>query len=1085
MAASSPRDRWTPLKATAVLLISGATAVLLRSALDPVMGDGYPFIFAFAAVALSAAVGGWVFGVAATLLNFVAVGWFFIPPRGALTLLQDTNEAWAFASFCLTSGIITWLAHNARQSARDSRGTALALAAERERLQVTLRSIGDAVVATDANGIVTFLNPVAEVLTGWSNETAIGRPLGEIFRIVNEQTRLPVESPVDKVLVDGRVVGLANHTVLIAKDGAEHAIADSAAPIRTAEGVIAGVVLVFRDVSGEREDELLQERRRERAELLSVELESLLTTRETGEIVREISPRLMNHLDAQVYFHFCADPGEPGLRLESWGGLTDEETALVRTVDVGKSLCRNGPQPPAQDAGLNADGLSENDAAIVRALGLQAYACHPLKSGGRLLGTLSFGSRTRARFDADELELIRTVAQHLALALDRLESDRALRARESQLAEQARLLNLTNDGVIVCDWQHHIVYWNRGAEGIYGWSAHEAIGRVKYELLESEFPRPLPEIMATLERENRWQGELVHTRKDGRRIVVSTRWVLDRDSKGAPAFVLKSDNDITERKEAEEGLRKSRQQLQLIADNIPALVSYIDRGLVYRFANAVYARWFGAEPKEIIGRTVADLLTPNIYAHRLPYMHAALRGEEVRFEGPAEHSLLGPRETEVMYIPDRSNGSEVPGFYVFLQDVTERRRAQKVLEQQAHELREGNKRKDEFLAMLAHELRNPLASASNATALLQVSEDQETRTWAQEVIARQISHLGKLIDDLLDVSRITSGKIRLQVALVDAASIIRRVVEGVTPLVQQRRHRLDVEIEDEGRPLLIEADPTRLEQIVSNLLTNAVKYTEIGGAIHLAVRRERNADQATMLSVCVSDTGIGIAPEKIAEMFELFAQGERSIARSEGGLGIGLTLVKKLTEMHGGTVTARSDGIGKGSEFIVRFPIDSRRTTSPIRDRGPAVTHLDAGKVLTGATVLVVDDNEDTTGGLARLLTSWGCQTSVAHDGHQAIAVAREFAPAIVLLDIGLPGVDGYEVCRRLRQEPRCKEALIIAISGYGQDEDRRCSKEAGFDHHLIKPVDLEELRRLLVESFQAFKPYMDRQSPASDQQGT
>jgi signal transduction histidine kinase/CheY-like chemotaxis protein len=365
------------------------------------------------------------------------------------------------------------------------------------------------------------------------------------------------------------------------------------------------------------------------------------------------------------------------------------------------------------------------------------------------------------------------------------------------------------------------------------------------------------------------------------------------------------------------------------------------------------------------------------------------------------------------------------------------------------ELRANDRRKDEFLAMLAHELRNPLSAIGNAVTLTTRTGFQEHIEWSMDVITRQMKHLTRLIDDLMDVSRINRGKIELRKDVLDATPILDSAVATVRPLAEERKHTLEVAI-DRGN-LWVNADPTRLEQVVVNLLNNAAKYSENAG--HIRLSAENRGDG---LVISIQDKGVGIPPEKLPEMFELFSQGDRSLARSEGGLGIGLTVVKKLVEMHGGTITAKSEGLGKGSEFVIRLPAVNK----------PAKVRPSSGgqseKPVKKARILVVDDNVDTARGMGRLLKLIGHEVSTAHNGPEAIEVAKGFNPDFILLDIGLPGMSGYEVALQLRQEECCKDAVIVAISGYGQDEDRRRSKEAGFDHHLIKPLDHDALLTLL-----------------------
>ncbi len=371
-------------------------------------------------------------------------------------------------------------------------------------------------------------------------------------------------------------------------------------------------------------------------------------------------------------------------------------------------------------------------------------------------------------------------------------------------------------------------------------------------------------------------------------------------------------------------------------------------------------------------------------------------------------------------------------------------------ERQAQALRDADRQKDEFLAMLAHELRNPLAAVNNAVTVLKHSPDDESRNWAGDVVERQVQQLVHLIDDLLDVSRITSGKIRLRKEFVDAGSVLDQALESARPLIDARRQTLTVSV-DRGR-LPLHVDATRVGQIAVNLLTNAAKYTDSGGHIQLSARRE--GDQVV---ISVRDDGMGIPPEKLPEMFRLFAQGDRSLARSEGGLGIGLTIVKKLAEMHGGRVEARSEGPGKGSEFIVELPL------APAQGEVAAEARPGPRRPGKAARILIVDDNVDTALGMARLLKNLGHEVHAAHDGPSAIELARGFRPEFVLLDIGLPGMDGHRVASALREQDIHKQTVIIAVTGYGQEEDRRRSHAAGCDYHLVKPVDFDQLIRLIA----------------------
>jgi signal transduction histidine kinase len=364
-------------------------------------------------------------------------------------------------------------------------------------------------------------------------------------------------------------------------------------------------------------------------------------------------------------------------------------------------------------------------------------------------------------------------------------------------------------------------------------------------------------------------------------------------------------------------------------------------------------------------------------------------------------------------------------------------------------LQEADRRKDEFLAMLAHELRNPLAAIRLAVdSLHPPGGEGDDSARAMEIIGRQVGLLAHLLDDLLDVSRITRGLVGVRKQLIDAGPVIDQAVEATHPLLADRRHRLVRPAP--RRPLWLEADPVRLEQILVNLLTNAAKYTPAGGEI--ALDADRVGDRVV---VRVRDTGMGIPAEVLPRVFDLFVQSDRTLDRSEGGLGVGLTIVKRLVELHGGSVSASSAGPGRGSEFVVRLPAAEGRPAAPSVP-GARSADRPAGRVL------IVEDNRDLARGLARRLRLLGWEVEVAHDGPGGIEAARAFRPGVILLDIGLPGLDGYEVARTLRREG-FGAARIIAISGYGQEEDRLRSQESGMDHHLVKPVDVEAIAELIA----------------------
>lgn len=387
------------------------------------------------------------------------------------------------------------------------------------------------------------------------------------------------------------------------------------------------------------------------------------------------------------------------------------------------------------------------------------------------------------------------------------------------------------------------------------------------------------------------------------------------------------------------------------------------------------------------------------------------------------------------------------------------KRSQRQLEEQTLALQDADRRKNEFLAILGHELRNPLASIYTALEIqrLKATDDPEVAC-AREVIERQVRQLTRLVDDLLDVSRITQGKVQLQLEPVDIATIVQRAVEMAQPLFDAQKHRLSVSLSRE--PMWVEADAARLTQVLTNLLRNAAKYTSPGGQIKISAECHDND-----VIVRVRDNGIGIAPELLPRVFEPFIQVARSLDRSDGGLGLGLTLVRSLLELHQGTIEAHSEGKGKGSEFVVHLP--AMDTVPTPAEAAPAAPEAERA---APRRILVVDDNRDGARTLSMLLQLDGHQVNTAHDGPAALETADAWQPDVVLLDIGLPGMDGLEVARRLRNNPQHAEVLLIAISGYGQDDDQLRSQEAGIAAHLVKPVDLAALQRLFASEHELLR---------------
>jgi CheY-like chemotaxis protein len=379
-----------------------------------------------------------------------------------------------------------------------------------------------------------------------------------------------------------------------------------------------------------------------------------------------------------------------------------------------------------------------------------------------------------------------------------------------------------------------------------------------------------------------------------------------------------------------------------------------------------------------------------------------------------------------------------------IEDITERKHAEE-------DLREADRRKDEFLATLAHELRNPLAPIRNSLHIFRLAGVQDpTVLRVTDMMERQVGHMVRMVDDLLEVSRISRGKIELRKERVELASVLRNAVDTSLPLIEAARHKLQVIVPD--GPLMMDADPVRLAQVFANLLNNAAKYTLEGGEITVRVYTEGG-----MAVVCVKDNGEGIPPQMLNRVFNMFTQVDTG-SRAQGGLGIGLTLARTLVHLHGGTIEAKSQGKGTGCEFAVRLPLAAEERTV-----AEAPKPLQPGQPLQLQRVLVVDDNADAADSLGMLLQFLGAEVMVVHDGKAALEAMKTFCPAVVLLDLGMPGMNGLEVARRMREDPACRETTLVALTGWGQREDRRRTHEAGFDYHLVKPADMSTLQSILT----------------------
>ena len=618
------------------------------------------------------------------------------------------------------------------------------------------------------------------------------------------------------------------------------------------------------------------------------------------------------------------------------------------------------------------------------------------------------------------------------------------------------IIDTVREPLAILDDQLRVRSANRSFYLAFGVTPEETENRLIYEIGNGQWNIPrlrtlLEEILPENHTFRDFEVDHIFEGIGRRRMLLNARkiWRVGNHSH----LILLAIEDITNLWRAEVELKDSRERYRLIVESATAYGIFTTdmKGIVTTW-NAGACLIFGYREAEILGRDARVIYTPEDLAAGVADVEMRTAEAEGRALDERWHSRKNGERfwANGLVMPLKDDANQTRGFLKILRDMTEQQQLEASLRQRSADLEEADASKNTFLAMLAHELRNPLAAIRNALTVAARTETKEDIGWCHDVINRQVLNFGILIDDLLDVARITQGKIQLRRELVDASRVILQAVETIRPLVDEKKHDLIHIFTSPG--LYLDADPTRIEQILVNLLANAAKYTPPGGRIQLTAGAEDGE-----VVIRISDNGVGISPEMLTRLFDLFAQADRSLARSEGGLGIGLMVAKTLAELQGGSVSAMSDGPGTGSEFILRFPAVEAPPKMVKVPEAPAI--LEARRL----QVLVVDDNVDTAKGMAKLLKISGHEVRIATSGIDAIEAARNACPDVVLLDIGLPGMDGYEVAKKLRQEI-CPDERIIAISGYGDEETRRRTKEAGFNDHFVKPVDYDALISLLSQ---------------------
>ena len=600
--------------------------------------------------------------------------------------------------------------------------------------------------------------------------------------------------------------------------------------------------------------------------------------------------------------------------------------------------------------------------------------------------------------------------------------------------------------IFMLDREGHIVSWNRGAERLKGYRAEDIIGKhfsIFYppEAIERRWPQ---QELKMVEENGRLEDEGWRLRKDGSRFWADVVITAMRDEAGMLRGFSKVTRDLSDRRRTEESLRQSEERFRLLVEGVKDYAIYMldPEGRVTSW-NSGAERIKGWKAEDIIGRHYSAFYPQEAIDKRWPEQELAMAREHGRFEDEGQRVRKDGAMfwANVVVTPVYDRQGVLVGYAKVTRDLTERRRVEA--------LEKAERQANEFLAMLAHELRNPLAPISNALhLLLQRPAADSTEEWAREILQRQTSQLTRLVDDLLDVSRITRSAISLKKQLLDMRDVVRNAVAGSMQWMQERGHQVSVDLA-EGAALTVVGDDARLTQVLQNLLHNAAKYTPDGGRIAVVARREERD-----VVVLVRDNGVGMEAELLASAFDLFKQGQQALNRPHGGLGVGLTLVQRLMRLHSGTVQAHSAGADQGSEFAIRLPA----ADAPMHASAAQGAEAEA---TPPRRVLVIDDNLDAANALRLLLENDGHEVKVANDGVAGLALAREYRPEYLLLDIGLPRLSGYDIAVSVRSDPALKDATIVAITGYGQVHDRARTAAMGFDHHLTKPVEFSALQQL------------------------
>jgi PAS domain S-box-containing protein len=1079
----------SPATRYGVALAAALGAIALRLALDPVWGIRLPFITLFPAIMLSAWLGGLWPGVMTTLICGTAAAYFWIEPARSWAI-RDWNELLGTAVFFAIGVVISALNEAWRRGAAT-------VAESEERLRVTLTSIGDAVITTDEDGRVTHLNAIAEHLTAWSAADATGRPLREVFVIINEQSRQPAQNPVDRVLHEGILAGLANHTLLVSKDGREIPIDDSAAPIRTGDGRMAGVVMVFRDVTERRRTEREREAflERERAARRDAELaaQQLQTALEAGRMgawdyaVGTGTIRWSPGLEAIHGFEAGTFPGTlEAFRREIHPADRDRVLEAIRTAVEER-----------RDQHIEYR-ITRPDGAVRWVEGRGRLYCD---ENGRPEGMAGVCFDVTERKAAEESQrrtreqatFLSEASARLARSLDYEETLKAIAALAVPAVADWCAVDIVNAAgeigrLAVAHIDPAKVELGRIVQERYPEDPQSPYG--VYQVLRTGAPVMMSDIPDELLVQSARDPEHLRILRElGLRSYICVPMIGEARTLGVLTFVTEGERRYTEadlgfaeqiavraalaiaNARAYEEARRLGHELKLAQERVTQLVESVP-GVVWEAwgqPDAAMQRidFVSGYVETMLGYSVEEWLrTPNFW---LTIVHPDDREQAARVAAAAFASRQPhtnqfrwiAKDGRVLWVEARAtvihdaSGNPV-GMRGVTFDITERKQVLAREQAARQEIERASRLKDEFLAVLSHELRTPLNAVLGYAHLLGSGALAPGRTkHALEAIERNAQAQSRLVESLLDLSRVMAGKLELNLEQVNLARVVDSAVDVIRPEAEAKR--ITLEVAPPPRDVTLVGDGSRLQQVFWNLLTNAVKFTPVGGRVGI-----RCLEEDARVRVLVTDTGQGISADFLPYVFDRFSQADSHKRHATTGLGLGLALVREMVQAHGGSVAAESPGDGHGSTFTVTLPLSIGTATALLRTAFPE----DEPESLPPIEVLIVDDEADGRELLALLLESRGAVARSVSSASEALDAMSQRRPDVLLADLRMPGEDGYSLIRRVRARERERQERplpAIAVTAYASPRDRDQALAAGYDAHVAKPVDPRELARAVA----------------------